>query len=126
MRISDLVAVVAGAGIGGGFRYAVGIWLAERWGTSFPWHTFLINISGAFLLGVVMALSAERGLLSNEWRLFLGVGVLGGYTTFSPLSYESIALFERGLFLNGTLNMFGSAAVGLVAVVAGLYVGRIV
>ena len=98
MRISDLVAVMAGAGIGGGLRYAVGLWLAERWGTSFPWHTFFVNISGAFLLGIVMALSAERGLLSNEWRLFL----------------------------NGTLNMFGSAAVGLVAVVAGLYVGRIV
>jgi len=126
VRFTDLVAVVVGAGIGGGLRYAIGLWLAERWGTSFPWHTFVVNISGAFLLGIVMALSAERGLVTPEWRLFLGVGVLGGYTTFSTLSYESIALIERGLVLNGALNMFGSAFVGLVAVVAGLYVGRVI
>jgi CrcB protein len=125
MGVSDIVAVVAGAGIGGGLRYVLGAWMAERWGTLFPWHTFFVNMSGAFLLGVVMALSAERGLISPEWRLFLGVGVLGGYTTFSTLSYESVALIERGLMLNGVLNMFGSAVAGLVAVVAGLYIGRI-
>jgi fluoride exporter len=123
--MNDILAVVAGAGIGGGLRYAIGLWLAERWGASFPWHTFVVNISGAFLLGIVMALSAERGVISQEWRLFLGVGILGGYTTFSTLSYESIALMERGLVLNGALNMFGSAVAGLVAVVAGVYVGRI-
>ena len=126
MRFADLVAVVAGAGIGGGLRYAIGLWLAERWGTSFPWHTFVVNISGAFLLGFVMALSAERGIIGPEWRLFLGVGILGGYTTFSTLSYETVALFERGLLLSGALNMFGSAAAGIVAVVLGLYVGRII
>jgi CrcB protein len=63
--------------------------------------------------------------VSPSWRLFVGVGVLGGYTTFSTLSYESIALIERGLVLSGTLNMFGSALAGLVAVVAGLVVGRV-
>ena len=126
MRFADLVAVVAGAGIGGGLRYAIGLWLAERWGTSFPWHTFVVNISGAFLLGIVMALSAERGIIGPEWRLLLGVGLLGGYTTLSTLSYETVALFERGLLLSGALNMFGSAAAGIVAVVLGLYVGRII
>jgi fluoride exporter len=125
LRLGDLVAVVAGAGIGGGLRYAVGLWLAQRWGASFPWHTFFINISGAFLLGIVMALSTQRGLIAPEWRLFLGVGVLGGYTTFSTLSYESVALLERGLVFGGVINMFGSAIVGLIAVAAGLYVGRI-
>jgi len=125
MRVSDIVAVVAGAGIGGGLRYSIGVWLAERWGTSFPWHTFIVNISGAFLLGIVVALSTQRGLISPEWRLFLGVGLLGGYTTFSTLSYESVALIERGLVFNGAINMFGSAVAGLVAVMAGLYLGRI-
>jgi CrcB protein len=126
VRFTDLVAVVVGAGIGGGMRYAIGLWLAERWGTSFPWHTFVVNISGAFLLGIVMALSAERGLIAPEWRLFLGVGVLGGYTTFSTLSFETVALMERGLLLAGMLNMLGSAVAGIVAVVLGLYVGRII
>ena len=125
MRFSDMAAVVAGAGIGGGLRYVLGGWLAERWGTSFPWHTFTINVTGAFLLGVVMALSVERSLLSPGWRLFLGVGVLGGYTTFSTLSYESMALMERGLVLSGVANMFGSGLAGLAAVIAGLIVGRV-
>jgi CrcB protein len=125
MQLSDIALVVAGAGIGGGLRYAAGGWLAEHWGPSFPWHTMAINVSGAFLLGMVMALSVERGIVPPSWRLFVGVGVLGGYTTFSTLSYESIALIERGLVLSGTLNMFGSALAGLVAVVAGLVVGRV-
>ncbi len=126
MQLGDIAAVVAGAGIGGGLRYVLGGWLADRWGTAFPWHTFAINISGAFLLGVVMALSVERGVMPSAWRLFLGVGILGGYTTFSTLSYESMALIQQGLYLSGALNMFGSAAAGLVAVLAGLMVGRVI
>jgi CrcB protein len=126
VNLTDVAAVVAGAGIGGGLRYALGGWIAERWGASFPWGTFIVNISGAFLLGVVMALSVERGVLPPAWRLFLGVGILGGYTTFSTLSYESLALMQRGLLLQGALNMFGSAFVGLVAVFAGILVGRMV
>lgn len=125
MRLSDIAVVVIGAGIGGGVRYVMGTAVAERWGTSFPWHTFLINISGAFLLGIVMASSVQRGLLPAHGRLFFGVGILGGYTTFSTLSYESIALMERGLWTAGALNMFGSGLVGLLAVLAGLAVGRL-
>jgi CrcB protein len=121
---TDVAAVAAGAGIGGALRYVVGGWVAERWGASFPWGTFVVNISGAFLLGIVMALSVERGVLPPAWRLFLGVGILGGYTTFSTLSYESIALMQRGLVMQGALNMFGSALAGLAAVFAGILVGR--
>jgi CrcB protein len=124
MNLTELAAVVAGAGIGGGLRYAVGGWIAERWGASFPWGTFVVNITGAFLLGLVMALSVERSMIPPAWRLFLGVGILGGYTTFSTLSYESIALMQRGLVAQGALNMFGSALAGLVAVLAGVVVGR--
>lgn len=124
MQIGDLLMVVAGAGIGGGLRYALGGWMAQRWGTSFPWHTFAINVSGALLLGVLMGLSVDRDLVSAPWRLFVGVGLLGGYTTFSTLSYESMALLERGLVLDGIGNMFGSGLAGLVAVLAGLAIGR--
>jgi len=124
VTVTEVLAVVAGAGLGGGARYVLGGWIAERWGTTFPWHTFAINISGAFLLGIVMALSVERVVLPAPWRLFLGVGILGGYTTFSTLSYESFALIERGLVAAGAANMFGSGIVGLAAVFAGLIVGR--
>lgn len=124
MRLTDIAGVFVGAGVGGALRYVLGGWMAERWGTSFPWHTFVINVGGAFLLGVLMAVTVERGMLSSSARLFLGVGVLGGFTTFSTLSYESIALVEQGLFAQGIFNMFGSAVLGMVAAVVGLFVGR--
>ncbi|MBN2847189.1 MAG: fluoride efflux transporter CrcB [Coriobacteriia bacterium] len=124
MRVFEIVGIMVGAAIGGGARYVLGGWMVERWGASFPWHTLVINVGGAFLLGLLMALSAERGLMTPQVRLFLGVGLLGGFTTFSTLSYESIALVERGLIVQGAANMLGSAALGLVAVVAGLLVGR--
>jgi CrcB protein len=124
MKLESVIQVVIGAGIGGGLRYALGGWIAERWGTSFPWHTMVINVSGAFLLGLLMALSVERGLVPSSMRLLLGVGLLGGFTTFSTLSYESMALVEQGLIAQGAANMFGSAVLGLVAAIIGLFVGR--
>jgi CrcB protein len=126
VKLSNVITVVIGAGIGGGLRYALGGWVAERWSTSFPWHTMVINVSGAFLIGILMALTVERSLLPPSLQLFLGVGILGGYTTFSTLSYESIALVQQGLFVQGAANMFGSAALGMIAVVAGVLVGRVI
>ena len=126
VKLVDIASVVIGAGIGGGLRYVLGGWIAERWGASFPWHTLVINVGGAFLLGLLMALSVERSLVPSSARLFLGVGILGGFTTFSTLSYESIALVERGLFVQGAANLLGSAVLGVAAVVAGLFIGRAV
>lgn len=124
MKFAGVVAVFIGAGIGGTLRYVLGGWMAERWGVSFPWHTLVINVSGAFLLGVLMALTVERSLLPASMRLFLGVGILGGFTTFSTLSYESVALVEQGLLVQGAANLFGSAVLGAIAAIAGLFVGR--
>jgi CrcB protein len=121
-----LMWVFVGAGMGGALRYALGGWIAQRWGASFPWHTMVINVSGAFLLGVLMAIGTDRGLVSPEMRLLLGVGILGGFTTFSTLSYESVALIEQGLLVQGMANMFGSAVLGIAAAIAGLYMGRAV
>ena len=124
MRLTSALWVFLGAGVGGLLRYAVSGLFAERWGGTFPWHTFAINVGGAFLLGALMALSAERGLVGPELRLALGVGVLGGFTTFSTLSFESIALIEKGMALQGFANMFGSGVLGLLAALAGVVVGR--
>jgi CrcB protein len=123
--VRDIALVAAGGGIGAVLRFALGGWLAERFGPSFPWHNFAVNVSGAFVLGVLMALSLDRGAIGPGWRLFLGVGVLGGYTTFSTLSYESMRLVEQGFVLQGLGNMFGSGMAGLVAGVAGLALGRL-
>jgi CrcB protein len=126
VRLIEVIEAVVGAGIGGGLRYALGGWIAERWGASFPWHTLVINVSGAFLLGLLMALTADQGPAPSSMRLFLGVGVLGGFTTFSTLSYESVALLERGLVAQGAANMFGSGVLGIAAAMAGLALGRVV
>ena len=124
MKIVDSVGVVIGAGIGGGLRFVLGGLMAERWGASFPWHTLVINVSGAFLLGLLMALPVERSLVSASMRLFLGVGILGGFTTFSTLSYESVVLLEQGLVMQGAANILVSGALGVTAAIVGIYVGR--
>ncbi len=125
MRLGDVMVVMLGAGLGGGARYAICGWITHRWGSSLPWHTLAVNITGAFLIGVLASISIDRELLPETWRIFLTAGVLGGYTTFSTLSYESIVLFERGLGVHAAANMFGSGAAGLVAVVLGLAAGRL-
>jgi CrcB protein len=121
-----VVAVAVGGAIGATLRWAIGVWMVGRTGPGFPWHTMLINVSGAFLIGVLMALSLERGVIASDWRVFLGTGVLGGFTTFSTLSYESIALMQSGLMTAGLVNMFGSGVLGLVAAWLGIVVGRAV
>ncbi len=126
MKLFDLAQVMVGAGLGGGLRYALGAWMVQRWGSSFPWHTLLINVTGSFLLGLLMAVSAERGLVSPSLRIFLGVGILGGFTTFSTLSFESLDLMQRGLVGQGAANLFGSAVLGLAAAALGMMAGRLV
>ena len=124
MRV--LVAVAAGGAIGATLRWGLGTWIVGRTGPGFPWHTMLINVGGAFLIGVLMALSLERGVVGSDWRMFLGTGVLGGFTTFSTLSYESLALMQSGLWTAGFANMFGSGVLGLLAAWLGIVVGRAV
>ena len=120
----ELAAVAAGGAIGASLRWSLGGWIVGRTGPGFPWHTMLINVSGAFLIGVLMALSVEKGVVSGDWRLFLGTGILGGFTTFSTLSYESIALMQDGLWVAGLTNMFASGLAGLVAAWLGMVAGR--
>jgi CrcB protein len=122
--VREFAAVALGGAIGASLRWSVGAWIAEKTGAGFPWNTFTINVLGAFLIGVLMALSLEKGLVSGDWRLFLGTGVLGGFTTFSTLSYESIALMADGLWAPGLANMFGSGVAGLAAAYVGIVVGR--
>ena len=122
--LRELAAVAVGGAIGASLRWSLGTWIVGRTGPGFPWNTMLINVSGAFLIGVLMALSLDKGVISGDWRLFLGTGILGGFTTFSTLSYESIALMQDGLWAAGLANMFGSGIAGLVGAWLGLVAGR--
>lgn len=122
----ELLLVAAGGALGASARWALGGWLADRLGPSFPWHTLVVNVSGALLIGVLMGLSLGRSLVGPDWRVFLGTGVLGGYTTFSTLAYESVRLMEQGLLGQAAANMFGSGLAGIAAVFVGLAIGRLI
>lgn len=124
VRLADLIAVMAGAGIGGGLRFTLGMWIAQNTKGVFPWHTFAINVIGSFLLGLLMGIAAERSMLTSTLVLFLGVGLLGGFTTFSTFSYESLTLLERGMLAQGVGYMTGSLLLGLVGATIGLAMGR--
>lgn len=118
------VALVAiGGAVGAVVRYLLGLWIATRMGPDFPWGTFAINLSGAFVIGVVLGLATE-GIVSPELRLLLAVGVLGGYTTFSTFAYETLELLLDGNMIAFLLNAAGQLGGGLLAVALGLIVSR--
>ena len=108
--------VLAGAGFGGLARYTLGTWIMAKYGGRFPLGTFAINISGAFLIGLVMTLLTERFSPHPNWRLFLVVGVLGGYTTFSSFAYETLQAVRDGERWMGLLYVLGSVLAGYLAV----------
>lgn len=115
----------------GGFAGAVTRYLVDgritAWtGGTMPWGTFAINISGSFLLGLLFALVTERAALPAEVRAPLMIGFLGAYTTFSTLALESWRMLEDGAWLLASANLLGSVLIGLIAVVAGVALGRAV
>lgn len=105
-------------------RYLVDGAIADRTGGGFPWGTLVINVSGSFVLGLLFALSTERAILSAEIRGPVMIGFLGAYTTFSTFMLESWRLVETGSWTAAIANLGGSMILGLVAVVAGLTLGR--
>jgi fluoride exporter len=110
--LDKYLVVLTGAGLGGLARYVAGSWIMQKYGGRFPLGTFVINITGSFLIGVLMTLLTERWPLHSNWRLFLVVGVLGGYTTFSSFEYETYKLALDGARWMGLLYVTGSVAVG--------------
>jgi CrcB protein len=97
----------------------------SRRATAFPWGTFVVNISGAFLLGLLFTLLTERFIVAPWLRSAITIGFLGAYTTFSTLTLETFRLFEDGSYLAAAFNILGSVVVGLVAVFAGVVLGRV-
>ena len=121
------IVVIGTAGsLGALARYGLDGLVSRRLPSTFPWGTFVVNVSGAFVLGFLMTLMTEQ-LTPAPWlRAALTIGLLGAYTTFSTLSYETYRLLEDGALGLAAANLLGSAAVGLVAVYLGVVVGRAV
>ena len=118
-----LLLVALGGGIGSVARYLVGGWFADRFGPAFPYGTFVINVTGSFIIGFFLAFAQERISLSPYWRLFFAVGFVGGYTTFSTFEYESVRLLQDGEMLLGALYLLGSVLTGGLAAIGGIVLG---
>jgi len=119
------VAVAAGAMLGANLRYLVGNWAADRWGADFPYGTFLINLTGAFAIGVLLAFIGERVGVSPLWRLFFATGFLGGYTTFSSYTWEALTLAQEGEWVGAGVYILGSNLLGFVGVWLGATLARL-
>jgi CrcB protein len=120
----DLVLVGVGGFFGAIARRVVDLWVSERADSAFPFGTLVVNLTGAFVLGLLFAWATERDVLPAEIRAPVMIGFIGAYTTFSTWMLESWRLVEGGAWQLAALNIAGSVALGLVAVVAGLAVGR--
>ena len=120
----EYVMVAAGGMIGAVGRYAVTGWISRISDTTFPYGTFVVNVAGSFLLGVIATLLIDRLAVDPYWRLFLTIGFLGSFTTFSTVSYESLRIMEAGMFDIALLNLLGSIAFGLVAAWMGVVAAR--
>ncbi|AMM51740.1 hypothetical protein TH61_11905 [Rufibacter sp. DG15C] len=118
-----ILAIGLGSFLGGISRYLLSLAIQTKVGTSFPFGTLGVNLIGCFLIGLVFGL-AEKGNLSNEWRLFLATGVLGGFTTFSAFSYETVALLRDGQLAYAATYIAASVVIGLLATFAGLSIPK--
>ncbi len=119
-----LVLIAVGGAAGTVARYLVQGWVGDLTKGQLPWGTLIVNVSGSFVLGLVFALAIDRSVLPTELRLPLMVGFLGAYTTFSTLMLESWRLVEDGALMTALVNIVGSSLLGLLAVFAGLALGR--
>ena len=121
-----VAAVAIGGAVGSVARFLVGNWFVQRFGPAFPWGTLTINLTGAFLIGVVLQLAQTRAGLPPYARVFLATGLLGGYTTFSTYAYETYLLGREGFAAQGAFYGFGSVVAGVVAAFLGVVLARAV
>ena len=120
------LAISVGAVLGANARYLVGGWVVDRLGASFPYGTLLINVSGSFLIGVVLTLVTERALAPAWVRPTFAIGFLGSYTTFSTFSYETLALVGAGSLAAAAANVAASVGGALIGVYLGTVVARLI
>jgi CrcB protein len=116
--------VFLGGGLGSTLRHIVNVVSARYLGTAFPYHTFIINITGSIVMGLIAGYLAFKGEASQPWRLFLMTGILGGYTTFSAFSLDAALLYERGEIGLALLYVLGSVVLSIAGLFAGLALMR--
>ena len=116
--------VGVGGCLGSILRFWLGSYIGNKMGSRFPYGTFVINITGSFLVGLVFALLTVKTEWSPNWRYLIPIGFIGGYTTFSSFEYETLRTMQDGRIGLGLLYVAASVVVGFVAVWGGMIAGR--
>jgi len=121
----EYVWIGLGSIAGANSRYALGRWFVDRYGAGMPYGTFVINITGALIIGFLMTLLTETFVTDPRWRLMLVVGFLGSYTTFSTYTYDAFVLAENGAWARAAAYVIGSNVIGLLACIGGVLLARV-
>jgi CrcB protein len=122
--VMNYLLVFIGGGLGASLRHAVNVGCARACGLNFPYGTFVINITGSLVMGLIAGYLAFKGEASQPWRLFVMTGILGGYTTFSAFSLDAVLLYERGELGVAAFYVVGSVVLSIMGLLAGLALVR--
>ena len=125
MSLKILLIIGMGSFCGGALRYLVSFPFLHKYPHGFPWGTLLVNVIGCFCIGLLYGY-AERWAFPKEWRLFLATGVLGGFTTFSAFSNETVTLFNNGQYGYAITYVLASVLIGLALTFLGVYITKII
>lgn len=122
--MTNLLLVAAGGAIGASLRHLSGIAALRLLGAGFPWGTLFVNVLGSFIMGLFIAWMVKKTGVSNDVRLFVATGILGGFTTFSAFSLDVANMVERGAMSSAFIYIVASVVISLAAVFIGLWFGR--
>ena len=120
----DLILVGSGSFLGGNARYILATFIANRFGSAFPYGTLIINVTGSLVIGVLLTYILERSNLNPNYRLVFVVGFLGAYTTFSTYTFDALTLMQDGQWFRSIIYLVGTVALGMICVAGGMLVGR--
>ena len=125
LNLQTMLAVAVGGAAGSVLRFVVGVWSTRLWGPAFPWGTLIINVTGSFLIGALAELFALRWDASQATRVFLVVGICGGYTTFSTFSLDAYVLIEEAQYAAAAGYVVASVLGSILGLVAALHLVRL-
>ena len=121
--MKQVLFVFLGGGVGSASRYLISKWL-NTGGSTFPYGTFVVNILGSLIIGLILGYTLKSNIISQQMTLLLATGFCGGFTTFSTFAYENQVFLKNGDFLNFGLYTIGSFILALIAVFLGLWIAK--
>jgi len=119
----NYLAIAIGGAIGACLRFALSEWMLHLFGRAFPFGTLLVNILGSFVIGLLYGLLITEQIAPNPWRIFVGIGVLGAFTTFSTFSMDTVLLLQQGDWLKAVVNVVLNVVLCLTLAWLGLKLG---